>query len=165
MKDRYYYKEPKDTVFWLISAILITLFALYLSFIAIKSEKLNLLLMLFIILFLGFGLTLFEVCFIRNQYKKINFQTTISIDKTEKAIIIERDNNIITIKNSDIRDIEIYRSWNSKPPFYDLGYTKFNLTNGDNIVITNFITDETKLAPIITKKKKKYITRLMNPIM
>jgi len=164
MTETYTYENPKDNLFWLIAAISIMLFASYLTLLALKTDNNSLTFILFVAINFAFGISLLRVYVIRQQYKRINSHTTITIDKTHKEITVQRDNNNLTIKNTDINDIEIYQSWNTYPLFYKLGYTKFNLTNGESIIVTNFITDVTKLGPVMTGKKKKYITKLMNPI-
>ena len=164
MTETYTYENPKDNLFWLIAAISIMLFASYLTLLALKNDNKSLTFILFVAVNFAFGISLLRVCVIRQQYKIINSQTTITIDKTLKEMTVQRNNNNLTIKNTDINDIEIYQSWNTYPLFYKLGYTKFNLTNGESIIVTNFITDVTKLGPVMTGKKKKYITKLMNQI-
>ena len=164
MTETYTYENPKDNLFWLITAFSSMLFASYLTFLALKNDNYSLTFILVVAIYFAFGISLLRVFVIRQQYKKINSQTTITIDKTLKTITVQRDNNYLTFNNTDINDIEIYQSWNTSPIFYKLGYTKFNLTNGNSIIVTNFITDVTKLEPIMTGKKKKYNTKLMNPI-
>lgn len=164
MMHTYKYKVPRDNWFWIVAVIVLLSFTAYILLKVVSAGNFNWLAFLFISIYLIVGISLLRVCFIREQYRKIDSKKTITIDTAKREITIIEDEKEIIINQSDIDTVEIYESWNMKPPFMNLGYVKFNLKNGAHFIITQFVADALKLQPLITGKPTKRVTRFMNTI-
>src|SRR5690606_26516440 len=80
---------------------------------------------------LGLGL-------IRRKYYLLNKILNIEFDTKKREIRITdiRNNNLKIVNFEEIKDVELYYSWNDTPFSSDLAYSKFILKNDNPIIIT-----------------------------
>jgi len=164
MTQTYSYKQPKDDWFWLSASGLFVLITIYILTRIVITPLFNVFALLLPITFGVIGTLLFRVYLIRQGYYKIDKDKTLIIDPIKRQVLIKQPGKQTIINSEDIKDIEIYESWNNNPLFSSLGYVKFNLSNGDSIKVTKFTADNTDLQPLMTGKTVKRKTKLMNKI-
>jgi hypothetical protein len=158
------FKKPKDDIFWTSSALFFLAASLFIVVKIIKSDNVKVLAFVLPIVFLSLALIILKVLIIRRQYYKIDKDKRILVDKTNGQIKIESQQKTFTISHSDIDNVEVYSSWNTIPLFSTLGYTRFNLSDGQTFIVTKFTADEYDLQTFITRHRHKTVRHLMNKV-
>lgn len=158
------FKRPKGDIFWVLASILFLAFSIYIFIKMLQVDHFNPVALVLPIVFASLGLTLIRIYFVRCQYYNLDKNKTLLLDKKNRQIQIEDNGNLSTISSSDIKDIEIFDSWITNPLFATLGYIKFNLQNGDSLIITRFTASKSDLDFLLTGHKIKTTIRLLNPL-
>ena len=156
------FKRPKDDIFWLLTSFLFLGFSIYISFKDFTSDNFKLIGLLLPLLFAILGIALIKICLTRRQYYELDKNKAIYLDKNKRQIKIDNNGNLSTISSSDIKDIEIFNSWNTNPLFSTLGYMKLNLQNGDSFIITKFTATQFDLESLIAGHQTKTTTSLIS---
>ena len=101
----------------------------------------------------------------RIQYKTYDKDKIVRLDKAEKKIsVTTKGQEEIQITGDEVKEVELFYSWNTNPITSDLGYSKIKLNDGRTIILTQLTIDQSIIKSMFRDKVVREKTRFMNMI-
>ncbi len=150
-------------------------FTLFISFMIVRKfilfpEYFNLLKIIFgclsILLFTLLTSLFLGTALIRNQYYKNNLKYFVELDETNEILTIHFKENSFSksIHFNEVKNVELYYSWNTNPFSSDLGYSKIILFNEEFVFVTQNNINHYHINNVLRTKITLSKNRFVNPL-
>lgn len=100
----------------------------------------------------------------RNKYRKISEGIKVNIVNEKLIIQNEKENTNQEIENLNVKNVELYYSWNTNPFSSDLGYSKIILNDNSNIFLISDTINQWKIRALFKTKVSIEKNRFMNKL-
>lgn len=100
----------------------------------------------------------------RKKYRKISEGIKANIVNRKLIILNEKENTTQEIENLNVKNVELYYSWNTNPFSSDLGYSKIILNDNSNVFLVSDTINQWKIREIFKTKVSIEKNRFMNKL-
>jgi len=153
--------------FDLITGLIFTGFAFYLTIMVILSDSTNKLIgYLFLVIWYIISYLCLSTALYRLRYRMVSKGLEVIVDRKNKTLNLLNHLNGThqTIDKSIIKEIEVYYSWNTTPFSSDLGYSKITLEDNSKVFLTSTVLSQSTVESLFKAKVSKVKTRFMNKL-
>lgn len=102
----------------------------------------------------------------RFQYQFYDKDKIVHLNKSDKTILVKSVTSAkeIQLNTDNVKEVELYFSWNTMPITSDLGYSKIKLSDEQTVVLTQMTIDQSIIKSLFHDKVIKEKTRFMKII-
>lgn len=147
--------------------VILTGFAFILTILILSSDSPNKLVgYIFLPIWYTFSYLCLATAVYRLAYRKVSRDLSVTVDRMNKSLTLinHSDGTTRTIGRGDIKEVEIYHSWNTSPFSSDLGYSKLTLVDGSKVFLTCSMVSQSTINNLFKTKVRKVRTRFMNKL-
>ena len=100
----------------------------------------------------------------RKKYREISEGIKANIVNGKLILINDRKNTNQEIENTNVKNVELYYSWNTNPFSSDLGYSKITLNDNSNVFLVSDTINQWEIGTLFKTKVSIEKNRFMNKL-
>jgi len=100
----------------------------------------------------------------RKKYRKISDGIKVNIDNGKLILINDKKKTTQVIENPNVKNVELYYSWNTNPFSSDLGYSKITLNDNSNVFLISDTINQWEIGSLFKTKVSIEKNRFMNKL-